>query len=329
MKRRTVLFAVAAGLAAPIAAIAQQQSGVRRIGILSARSRSTTQNPDTYFDAFVRAMGELGYEEGKNLSTEWRFADGRNERLPALAAELVRLKPEIIVTHATAGALAAQGATRTIPIVFVSAGDPVKSGLVVSLARPGGNITGLSLLTADIFPKQLELLRIMLPRMTRVAVLVNAASPNKDRNLRNLRDAAQKLGIEIIAEDPRTSEEFARAFSAMKRAGAEAVIILSDSFFIFHRRRIVELAISSRLPSMYYHLEDTQAGGLMSYGQNNADYYRRGATYVDKILKGAKVAELPIEQPTKIHLAINLKTAKALGISVSKELVFRADEVIE
>jgi putative ABC transport system substrate-binding protein len=329
VKRRTVLFAVAAGLAAPFAASAQQQGRVRRIGILSARSRSTTENPDSYFDAFVRAMRELGHEEGKNLSTEWRFADGKNERLPALAAELVRLQPEIIVTHATAGALAAQRATRTIPIVFTAAGDPVKSGLVESLARPGGNITGLSLLTADIFPKQLELLRTMLPRVTRVAVLVNPGSPNRGRNLRNLRDAAQKLGIEIIAEDPRTPEEFARAFAAMKRAGAQAVIIFADSFFIFHRRQIAELAISSRLPSMYYYVEDTQAGGLMSYGQNNADYYRRAATYVDKILKGAKAADLPIEQPTKIHLAINLKTAKALGISVSKELLFRADEVIE
>ena len=329
--RREFLIASGAGLcllAAPFASFAQQESKVRRIGFLALRSRSTAPNPDPYYDAFVKGMRELGYVEGKNLVTEWRFADGKYGRLPALAAELVQMKVEVIVTQGP-GTQALQRVTSTIPIVFVAVNDPVGSGVVANLARPGGNVTGLSLMAVDLGPKHLELLKTMMPGLSSVAVLVNFGNAGHPAILKSVQAAAQQVGIEVLPVNARAPEEIERGFATMTRERAEAVIIVADGFFFAQRQHIAGLVLKNRMPSMFSSREEVEAGGLMSYGQNLIDHYRRAATYVDKILKGARPGELPIEQPTKVHLAINLRTAKALGITVSKELRFRADEVIE
>jgi putative ABC transport system substrate-binding protein len=328
-RRRKLLAALGlCALAAPIGAFAQQMT-VRRIGFLYVRSRPTPQHPDALLDAFVRAMRELGYVEGKNLVIEWRFADSKFERLPGLAAELIRLKPEVIVTHAIPAIEALKRATSSIPIVMTSFADPVRDGFVVSLARPGRNITGLSLMNIDLTPKRLELLKLIVPTSSRTAVLVNPGNSSHPGILKSYQTAGQQLDIKIMPVTASTPEEIERSFTTMRRERADAVVILSDSFFLGQRRQTAELATRNRMPSMFSFREEVAAGGLMSYGQNLVDFYRRAATYVDKILKGAKPGELPIEQPTKIHLAINLKTAKALGIAISKELLLRADEVIE
>jgi putative tryptophan/tyrosine transport system substrate-binding protein len=328
--RRRLLIALGAGaLAAPLSAFAQQPGKVRRIGFLGARSRSTQSNPDVYYDAFVQGMRELGYVEGKNLVIEWRFADGKYERLPGLAAELVRLKPEVIVTHSTPATKALQQATSTIPIVTAAVGDPVGSSMAASLAHPGGNITGLSTIATDVSTKHLELLKTMVPVLSRTAVLVNPGNSSHPANLKSVQATALQLGVKVLSVDARTPEEIERGFAAMKRERADAIIILTDPFFSGQRRQVTELAARNRLPSMFEFREDVAAGGLMSYGPNLTDQYRRVATYVDKILKGAKPGDLPIEQPTTIHLAINRKTAKALGLSISEQLLLRADEVVE
>ena len=328
--RRDLLIVLGAGaLVAPFAALSQQASKVRRIGFLAARSRSTPSNPEPYYDAFVQGMHELGYVEGKNLVIEWRFADGKFERLPGLAAELVEAKVEVIVTHSTPGTQAAQRATSTIPIVSAASSDPVARGFAASLARPGGNITGLSLITIDVTPKHIELLKIMLPRLARVAVVINPGNPVSPAILKSIQAAAQHAGIKVLPLDARTAEEIERGFATMTKEHAGAVIFSSDSFFIGQRKQIAELALKNRLPSMFYYRENVTAGGLMSYGQNLADHYARAATFVGKILKGAKPADLPIEQPTRIHLAINRKTAKTLGLAITNELLLRADEMIE
>ena len=274
-------------------------------------------------------MRELGYVEGKNLVIEWRFADGKYERLSGLAVELVRMKVEVIVTHGTPATQAAQKATSTIPIVTAALIDPVGGGYAASLARPGGNITGLSVITIDVSPKHVELLKTMVPRLSRVAVLMNPGNPAHPAVLKSVQTAAQQVGIKTLSVDARTPEETERGFVTMTRDGAEAVIIVGDAFFLQYVRSISELAMKHRLPSIYLTQEYVDAGGLMSYGLNVIDSFRRAATYVDKILKGAKPGDLPIEQPTRIHFAINLKTATALGLSVSKELQFRADKLIE
>ena len=327
--RRSFVLALGAGALAPLSLVAQPQPKVRRIGFLATRSRSTVSNPDVYYDAFVQGMRDLGYVEGKNLVIEWRFADGKYERLAGLAAELVQMKPEVIVTHGTPGPQAMRQATSTIPIVTASAGDPVASGFAVSLTRPGGNITGLSLIAIDLSPKHFELLTIMVPRLSRVAVLANPGNSSHPAILKSLQTAAQQVGIKVLPMDARTPEEIERGFAMMKRERAEAVIVAADGFFVGQRRRIAELAAKNRTPSMYAFREHVGAGGLMSYGQNLTEHYRSAATYVDKILKGAKPGDLPFEQPTRIHLAINRKTAKALGLKIPQELLLRADEVIE
>ena len=331
MDRRRAIAALAAlgGLFAMHPARAQQQGKVRRIGFLAVRSRSTPSNHEVYYDAFVQGMRELGYVEGKNLAIEWRFADGKFERLPGLAAELVQMNVEIIVCHSTPGTQALQRATKSIPIVMTSVGDPVSSGFAASLARPGGNITGLSIIAIDLSAKRLELLKIMLPTLSRVAILVNPGTSFHPAVLKSAQAAAQQISIKILPVDARTPEEIERGFATMTRERAEAVIVPIDSFFLGQRRQIVELAVKNQMPSMFPDREDVVAGGLMSYGLNLADSYRRAATYVDKIFKGAKPGELPIEQPTRIHLAINRKTAKALGLTIPNEILLRADEVIE
>ena len=328
--RRKLLIAFGAGsLAAPLGAFAQQQAKVRRIGFLAVRFRSTPSNPEVYYDAFVQGMRELGYAEGKNLVIEWRFADGKVERLPDLAAELVRANVELIVTHGTQATQAAQRATSKIPIVTAAVGDPVGTGFAASLARPGGNITGLSSMTADLTAKQIEFLMTIMPKLSRVAFLVNSTNPASADYVKSAETIARQSGLKVVTLEARNPGEIERAFAAMTQARVEAVIVAADAFFLGQRRQLAELTLKNRLPSMFYYREDTLAGGLISYGQNLADHYRRAATYVDKILKGAKPGELPFEQPTRIHLAINRKTAKVLGLTVSKELLFRADEVIE
>ena len=284
----------AGALAAPFSCFAQQQGKVWRIGFLGARLRSTPSNPEVYYDAFVQGMRELGYVEGKNLVIEWRFADGKYERLPGLAAELVQMKVEVIVTHTTPAIQAAQRATRTIPIVAAVVGDPVGSGFAASLARPGGNITGLSNIAVDVSPKHIELLKTMIPRLSRVANLVNPGNSSHLAVLKSVQAAARQVGIKILPMDARAPEEIERGFATMARERAESVIVAPDPFFFQQRRQIAELALKNRVPSMFSFREEVAAGGLMSYGPNLTDFYRRAATYVDKILKGAKPGELPI-----------------------------------
>ncbi len=274
-------------------------------------------------------MRELGYVDGGNIAIEWRFADGHYERLPGLAAELVGLNPEVLVTYSTPATQALRHATSTIPIVSALMGDPVRSGFATSLARPGGNVTGLSTIPADVSSKYIELLKLMMPKLTRIAVLVNPGTGSHPSILKSIQAAAQRARAKVLRVDARTPEEIAHGFATMEHDRSEAVIILGDSFFVRQRRQITELVAQYRLASMFEWREDVQAGGLVSYGQNASDFHRRAATYVDKILKGAKPGELPIEQPTKLHLAINRNTAKALGLTVPPELLLRADEVIE
>ena len=324
------MSAAGALIVAPLASLAQAQGKVARIGFLGARSRSTPSNPDIYYEGFLQGMRELGYVEGRNLVIEWRFAEGKYERLPGLAAELVKLKPDVLVCHATPPAQALQRATSTIPIVNLSMADPVGSGLVASLARPGGNITGMSNILSDTGPKQLELLKTVVPKLSRVAVLVNPGSPIYAAFLKSVQIAAQQLGVTVLRVDARTSEEIEAGFAAMKRERVEGLIIAPDSFLTVQRASMIaDLAVKNRLLAMGNFPEEALAGDLMSYGPNNVDIYRRGATYVDKILKGAKPVDLPVEQPTKLDLVVNLKTARALGITIPQSLLLRADRVIE
>ena len=327
--RRKLLVALGAGaLAVPLASFAQQQAKTWRVGFLSARRRPASLDTD-YYGAFPRGMRDLGYVEGKNLAIEWRFAEGEYERLPGMAAELVQLKVDVIMALGPPAIVAAQKATTTIPIVVVTSVDPVGAGFVKSLARPGGNITGLSNLAGDISSKHLEMLLAVMPKVSRVAVLVNPANPAHAAMLKNLQAAAQKIGIKVLPVQAQTPQEIEGAFSMMSREAVGAVIVALDPFLIQQERQIAELAVKHRLPSIFANREYAEAGGLMSYGQNQLDIYRRAATYVDKILKGAKAADLPIEQPTKLELVINLKTAKALGLTIPQSLLLRADEVIQ
>lgn len=274
-------------------------------------------------------MRELGYFEGKNLQIEWRFADGKYERLPDQATDLVRQKVDVIVTDGTPGTLAAQKATMVIPIVMGGAGDPVGDGLVKSLARPGGNTTGLSNLASDLGSKHMQMLLDLNPKLSRAAVLMNPGNSSHITILKNVQGAALKPRVRILPVEARNFQEIEQAFFVMTREQAEAVIVIPDPFFIQQWRQIAELAVKHRLPSITRFREYSEAGGLMSYGNNNADNYRRAASYVDKILKGAKPADLPVEQPTKFDLVVNMKTAKTLGITIPQSLLLRADDVIQ
>ena len=323
--RRAFLYAVAGGVLAPLAAEAQQPR-VYRIGFISPASSSPMAARD---EAFRQGLRALGYVVGQNITIEYRWADGKNERLPGFAAELVNLKLDIIVTHGVVATRAVKQASTTIPIVIAAADDPLASGLVASLARPGGNITGLSILTPDLTGKRLELLKALLPGLTRVAVLWNAGNPISEPELRKAEAAAPSLALQLQSFGVRDPHEFASAFSSMKRERADALFLLSDAMFFGRRKEIADLAASNRLPLVAHLREFADAGGLMTYGPNVLELHRRAATYVDKILKGAKPADLPIEQPTKFELVINLKTAKALGLTIPPSLLQRADQVIE
>jgi len=330
MYRRAFLGTLAGGLlAAPLAAEAQHAAKIARIGYLSP---NLAANPHLH-EAFRQGLRDLGYVEGRNVVIEYRDAEGKPERLPTLAAELVALKVDVFVSGgATITALAAKEATRTLPIVFIFVGDPVGSGLVTSLARPGGNVTGLSNLAPELVGKRLELLTQAVPGVTRVAVLrlPGALGERTEKNmLKEAEVAARALGVQPHFAEARGPADFDRAFSDMTRGRAGALTLLPNNMFLREHRRLVALAAKNRLPAVYVSREFVDAGGLMSYGANIADGYRRAATYVDKILKGAKPGDLPVELPTKFELVINLKTAKALGLTIPPSVLGRADEVIQ
>jgi putative ABC transport system substrate-binding protein len=327
MDRRTFVGAVAGALlAAPLAANAQQTAKVFRIGLLGNISLAEPEGARLW-GAFIQGLRDLGYVEGQNITIELRSSEGKYERLPDLAAELVRLKVDVIVVPADQNALAAEHATRSIPIVMI--GNPVGSGLVANLARPGGNITGLSVLAPEIVGKQLELLKELIPRVSSVTILWNPTNPGHSRALEEARIAARSLGIKLQISGARAPDEFEGAFAAMTRERVGAVLVLLDGMFLLHQSRIIDLAAKSRLPAMYSRRSDVTGGGLMAYAPSLPDIFRRAATYVDKILKGAKPDDLPIEQPTKFEFVINLETAKALGLAIPQSLLLRADEVIQ
>src|SRR5438105_14013880 len=323
-QRRDFLVAVGALLAAPLAAEAQQAPKVPRIGYLASNLESSRRS----LEAFLQGLRDLGYVEGRNVVIEYRDAEGKLERLPALAAELVALKVDVILAEGgTLGPRVAMRATSTIPIVF-AAGDPVGSGLVTSLARPGGNVTGLSSFGAQLVGKRLELLKQAVPGVDRVAVLRQpAALGERTANdmLKAADVAARALGVQPQFIEAQGPDEFARAFSDMTSARAGALTVLPSAMFLREHRRLVDLAAKNRLPAVYPQREFVDAGGLMSYGANLADLYRRAATYVDKILKGPKPADLAVEQASKFELVINLKTAKALGLTIPQSMLLRAD----
>jgi putative tryptophan/tyrosine transport system substrate-binding protein len=329
MDRRTFLAGTGAVLlAAPLAAEAQQAAKVARIGYLAANLGANRE----LLEAVRQGLRDLGYVEGRNLVIEYRSAEGQPERLPSLAAELVALKVDVIVTSGTPQALAAKQATRTVPIVFAGVSDPVRSGLVTSLAQPGGNATGSSLLAPELVGKSLEQLKQAVPGVSRVAVLwqPGALGERTDKEMVKGADvAARTLGVRPQFVEARGPANFDRAFSDMTKAHAGGLVVLSTPMFASERRRLVALAAKNRLPAVYPLREYVDAGGLMAYGPNAVDMYRRAATYVDKILKGAKPADLPVEQPTKFELVINLKTAKALGLTIPQSVLARADEVIQ
>ncbi len=328
MNRRDTLRVLLALGVAPLAVEAQQAAKVARIGWLAG---SLAAGPHL-IEAFRQGLRDLGYVEGRNLVIEYRNAEGKPERYPALAAELVALKVDIIVTSSQISALAAKQATKTIPIVFANAGDPVESGLVTSLARPGGNVTGLSNLSRDLVGKCLEHLKQALPEVSRVAALwqPGAIGERTEKDVLKEADvAARALGVRLQFVEARGPADFDRAFSDMTKARAGALTVLSGAMFFIERRRLVDLAAKHRLPAVYQTRDFVDAGGLMSYGQDLAYMFRRAATYVDKILKGAKPGDLPVEQPTKFELVINLKTAKALGLTIPRSLLSLADQVIQ
>ena len=327
--RRKLVFALgASALVVPFGSFAQQQGKVWRIGILAFGERPTSLDSGNY-GAFLQGMRELGYVEGKNMVIEWRFAEGRSELLPILAAELVKLQVDLIVSGNTPPTRAAQKATTEIPIIMTSVGDPVGSGFVKSLARPGGNITGLSILTGETSPKILELTLGMMPKVSQVAVLINPDNLDNRRVLKSIELAAQKTKVKITPVEARTPEDIDKVFSTIAQQNAGAVIVSNDVLFFRRQRQVVELAAKYRLPVITGRKDNVEAGYLMSYGASLLDVNRRAATYVDKVFKGAKPAELPVEQPTKFELVINGKTAKTLGLKIPQTLLTLADRVIE
>jgi putative ABC transport system substrate-binding protein len=324
MRRRTFITLLGGALTWPLAARAQQPGKLPTIGFLGASPSIESQR----VAAFVQRLRELAWIDNRNLAIEYRWAEGRNERYAEAAAELVRLKVDVIVTVATPATLAAKQATTVIPIVFGAASDPVGTGLVDSLARPGGNVTGLSNQISDTGGKKLELLREVVPSLRRLAILANVGNPAVVLDMGEAQAAASKLGLEVTTSEIRRAEDIAPAFDALK-GRADALYVCTDPLVNTHRIRVNTLALAARLPTIHGLREYVEAGGLMSYGPNLPDLMRRAGDYVDKILRGAKPGDIPVEQPTKFDLVINLTTAKALGIDVPPTLLARADEVIE
>jgi putative ABC transport system substrate-binding protein len=328
--RREFLIAGGAGLyvlAAPLASLAQQSPGkVHRIGFLGSGSASAVSKS---IEAFRAGLRDLGYVEGRNIAIEYRWAEGKFEQLPELAAELIRLKVDLIAVWGTPAALAVKRATSTLPIVMVNVGDPVDTGLIASLARPGGNITGTSNLGGAVVTKQLELFAQAVPGIVRIAVLRNPENPSLIPQVKGAEAAARVLGLKLQIFDVRAPKDFDAAFAGMAAARAAGLLVLAEPLFFDQRRRIAELAAKYRLPTVTARSEIVDAGVMMSYGASAIDQYRDGARFVDRILRGAKPADLPVEQATKFELVLNLKTAKALGIKFPQSVLVRADRVIE
>jgi ABC-type uncharacterized transport system substrate-binding protein len=325
-RREFITLLGGAAVAWPLVARAQQAGKVWRIGILDTTSVALNA---ANFDALRQGLRQHGYIEGQNLVIDYRSADGRVERFPDLAAELVHLKVDLIVTRGTPAVVAVKNATKTIPVVMAASGDPIGAGVVAGLARPGANVTGLSAFVTELQAKRLELLKELVPGINRIAALLNMSSPATPPQWEQTKAAARTLAIEPQLLDVRKPEDLNRAFETAIRQRAEALVVGINALTQANRRPIADLATKHRLPAIYASREFVDAGGLVAFGVNYPDLYRRAATYVDKILKGAKPADLPIEQPTKFEMVINLKTAKALGLDVPPTLLARADEVIE
>jgi len=324
MDRRRFLLTTLAGvvLALPLGAAAQQAGKVYRIGFLRGG-----QLPDNYVEGLQQGLRERGYVDGQNVVVEYRVTDGGFDQLPGLAEELVRSKVDVILASAAPAAIAAKRATRSVPIIFVNVLDPVELGLVPSLGHPGGNITGLATNAVDFAGKRLELLRAIIPRLRRVAVFWHPDNPSNPHQLKGAQVAARTLGVQLVPVSIQRPNDFDSAITTVR--GTDGLLMLESPFFTTYRARLAAPTLTSRLPAVYGQREYAEVGGLVSYGANFTDLYRRAATYVDKILKGAKPAELPVEQPTKFELVINLKTAKALGLTIPPSLLARADQVIE
>jgi putative ABC transport system substrate-binding protein len=304
---------------------AQQSAKVPRIGVLTLGVASSTPT----FEAFRQGLRDLGYVEGKNILIEYRYAEGKSDRLSNLAAELVRLKVDVIVTESSRAAEAAKHATQTTPIVMAIAGDPVGIGLVASLARPSGNVTGLTVLAPELSGKRLELLKEAAPKTISVAVIWNATNPGATGFLRETKAAAQSLGLQLQPVEVQSQDDLDAAFKAVTSTRPSALITLADGMLLNNRTRIVEFAAKNRLPTIFPDGEFADAGGLMAYGPNLGSNFRRAASYVDRILKGTKPANLPVEQPTKFELVINLKAAKQIGLTIPQSVLYRADKVIK
>ena len=327
MERRTfVCNAAASAFIASIGVKAQRVEHLPRIGLLSAFSPSDSAG---WYDALRRGLRELGWIEGQNLRIEYRYAEGRADRLPTLAGELVRLKVDIIVTATTTDGIPAMEATKTIPIVMASAADPVGAGMVESLARPGGNVTGLSQIVPELVGKRLEILREIIPGLSRVAALWNPEGRASAASWQELQVPADKLGIRLHSLEARSPKDFDGAFADAVRMRVGALAIMPGPLFAGNLRRIADLAVRNRLPAVFHLREFADAGGLVTYGPDRTDMFRRAAAYVDKILKGARPGDLPIERPTRFELVVNLKTAKAIGVTIPQSLLLRADEVIQ
>ena len=326
MSPGTVRSTVVAAVLASALAVEAQPTTKAVLGFLSANSR-TAMAPRT--EAFRQGLRELGYVEGENITVEYRFAAGEIDRLTGLAAELVRLKVSVIVTEGTTATRFAKEATSTIPIVMAQDPDPVGTGFVASMARPGGNITGLSNLRPDLGAKRLELLKEIVPRLARVTVIGTSTVPGTGQTLREAEIAATALGVQLQYLEVTGPQDIETQFRAASRGRADGILVLASPVLLSHRTRLADLAVRSRLPVMYYTTEFVKDGGLVSYGVSAADLFRRAAAYVDRILKGANPADLPIEQPTKFELVINLRAARALGLTISPSVLARANETIE
>jgi putative ABC transport system substrate-binding protein len=325
VKRREFITLSGAAIACPLSARAQQAGKLPTIGFLSAGAPSSMSQRVA---AFVQRLRELGWIEGRTVAIEYRWVEGRFERSAEIVAELVRLKVDLIVTHATPNVVAAKQATSVIPIVFAAVGDPVGNNLIASLSRPGGNVTGLSLQQTDLPGKRLELLREVVPNLRLLAILANVGSPNAVLEMSEVQAAARTLGLEAVTLEIRRAEDIGPAFETLK-GGPDALYVVFDALVNTHRIRISTLALGARLSTIYGVREPVEAGGLMSYGPNLPDLFRRAADYVDKILRGTKPADIPVEQPTRFDLVINQTTAKALGLKIPESFLLRADEVIE
>ena len=324
MKRREFLAFLGVMAALPLEASAQ--SKIPRIGFMG---NSTAALEANLLDAFREGLRELGYEEGRNIVIEYRWADGKYDHFPVLVAELIAAKVDAIVTAGTPAALAVKNATTTVPLVMVAVGDPIGTGLVPSLARPGGNLTGLSSIAPDLEGKRLQLLREVTPALSHVGIFINSLNPFHVSSMRQAHDAAQTMGIKLRLHDIRKSEDLDDAFAAIRKERPDALLILADRVFLHNRERIVDFTNEQRLPNVNAYKELVEVGGLMSYGPSYEDMHKRAAIYVDKILKGAKPAELPIEQPSKFTFIVNLQAAKTLGVRVPSQLLGLADQLIE